>query len=226
MAQTEWMQANDPATSTFREDQTDQTLRLLIDGVKDYAILMLNPEGRISSWNQGAERIKGYTEAEILGQHFSVFYPEEDVATCKPARELEIATREGRFEEEGWRVRKDGSRFLANVVITALRDGTGNLCGFGKVTRDITEKRAAQQRVQQMDWELKRVVEMDRLREQEVAIKEEFLSHVSHELRSPLTSIYNFSTLIADGLAGETSPPAGRVPADHHAQRPATALDD
>ena len=132
--------------------QTDQRLReseerfrLLVQSVTDYAIFMLDPQGRIASWNAGAERIKGYRAQEITGTHFSVFYPPEDVAAGKPQRELEIAVAEGRVEDEGWRVRKDGTRFWANVVITALFDESGELRGFGKVTRDMTERRRREQ---------------------------------------------------------------------------------
>ena len=123
----------------------EDRFRLLVQGVLDYAIFMLDPAGHISSWNAGAERIKGYAPDEIIGQHFSVFYPPEDVAAGKPARELEVAIADGRLEDEGWRIRKDGSRFWANVVITALVDEQGVLQGFGKVTRDMTERRAAEE---------------------------------------------------------------------------------
>ncbi|UOX91261.1 PAS domain S-box protein [Amycolatopsis sp. FBCC-B4732] len=122
----------------------DDRFRLLVQGVLDYAIFMLDPQGRISSWNVGAERIKGYRAEEIIGQHFSVFYPPEDVAAGKPARELEVAAAEGRLEDEGWRIREDGTRFWANVVITALYDDRGELKGFGKVTRDVSDRRAAE----------------------------------------------------------------------------------
>jgi formate hydrogenlyase transcriptional activator len=115
--------------------------RALVASVKDYAIFMLDPKGRVSTWNPGAERIKGYAAEEIIGQHFSRFYPPEDVAQAKPDRELETAAAEGRFEEQGWRVRKDGSRFWASVVITAIRDENGELHGFSKVTRDFTERK-------------------------------------------------------------------------------------
>ncbi|WP_410635668.1 PAS domain S-box protein [Amycolatopsis sp. cmx-4-83] len=122
----------------------DDRFRLLVQGVLDYAIFMLDPQGRISSWNAGAERIKGYRADEIIGQHFSVFYPAEDVAAGKPAKELEVAAAEGRLEDEGWRIREDGTRFWANVVITALYDDRGELKGFGKVTRDVSDRRAAE----------------------------------------------------------------------------------
>jgi PAS domain S-box-containing protein len=120
--------------------RTEERFRLLVDAVKDYAIFMLDVQGHISSWNTGAERIKGYAVSEIIGKHFSIFYPEEDLQAGKPARELEVAAKEGRFEDEGWRLRKDGSRFWANVIISAIRNESGELIGFGKVTRDYTER--------------------------------------------------------------------------------------
>ena len=120
--------------------RTEERFRLLVDAVQDYAIFMLDVQGHVSSWNTGAARIKGYGVSEIIGKHFSIFYTEEDIRAGKPARELEVAAKEGRFEDEGWRLRKDGSRFWANVVITALRDESGTLIGFGKVTRDFSER--------------------------------------------------------------------------------------
>lgn len=123
---------------------SEAAFTLLVQGVLDYGIFMLDPQGYIISWNAGAERIKGYKAEDILGQHFSVFYPPEDQQSGKPQWELETAVVEGRLEDEGWRVRQDGSRFWANVVITALRDEKGVLQGFGKVTRDMSERRAAQ----------------------------------------------------------------------------------
>src|SRR5437588_3000181 len=106
-------------------EQPEERFRLLVDGVKDYAIFMLEPDGTVASWNAGAERIKGYAPDEIIGRHFSLFYPPEAIAARWPQQELEIAKQEGRFEDEGWRLRKDGSRFWANVVITVLYDGAG-----------------------------------------------------------------------------------------------------
>ena len=120
--------------------RTEERFRLLVDAVQDYAIFMLDVEGHVSSWNTGAQRIKGYAVSEIIGKHFSVFYPEEDLRAGKPQRELEVAAKEGRFEDEGWRLRKDGSRFWANVIISAIRNERGELIGFGKVTRDYTER--------------------------------------------------------------------------------------
>jgi PAS domain S-box-containing protein len=121
---------------------SEERFRLLVEQVKDYAIFMLDPQGNIATWNAGAERFKGYRAEEIIGQHFSRFYTEKDIASRYPWYELEVAAREGRYEDEGWRVRKDGSRFWANVIITALRDEKGKLRGFAKVTRDFTERRA------------------------------------------------------------------------------------
>jgi PAS domain S-box-containing protein len=135
----------DPADHGGPSPEREEPFRLLVRSVQDYAIFLLDPGGRISSWNAGAERIKGYAAGEIIGQHFSVFYPPEDVAAGKPDRELEIAVDQGRLEDEGWRVRKDGTRFWANVVITALFDKEHRLQGFGKVTRDMTERRNAEQ---------------------------------------------------------------------------------
>jgi len=123
---------------------SEQRFRMLVEGVRDYAIYMLDPEGRVSNWNAGAERIKGYSKDEIVGQHFSRFYTEEDRAAGQPQRALETAVREGKFEHEGWRVRKDGSRFWAHVLIDPIYDDRGNLAGFAKITRDVTERRNAQ----------------------------------------------------------------------------------
>ncbi|VVM47377.1 PAS domain-containing sensor histidine kinase [Pseudomonas fluorescens] len=125
--------------------QSEQQFRLLVQGVTDYAIYMLSPEGRVSNWNQGAQRIKGYLPEEIIGQHFSIFYTPEDRELGEPQRALEIATRVGRFENKSWRMRKDGTRFLAHVVVDAIRGDTGTLLGFAKITRDITEAHQAQQ---------------------------------------------------------------------------------
>ena len=124
---------------------SEERFRLLVEGAIDYAIFMLDPQGRVATWNSGAERIKGYTADEILGQHFSKFYPQESVERGKPQHELEVAAVEGRFEDEGWRIRKDGSRFWANVIITALRGQDGQLVGFSKVTRDFTDRKRAEE---------------------------------------------------------------------------------
>jgi PAS domain S-box-containing protein len=126
--------------------ESEERFRLMVEGVRDYAIFMLDPSGNVATWNEGAERINGYRPKEIIGQHFSKFYPQEDVDAGKPARELEIAARTGKYEEEGWRVRKNGEVFWASVLITALRNKSGELVGFGKVTRDLSERRASEER--------------------------------------------------------------------------------
>ena len=123
--------------------------QLLIEAVTDYAIYMLDSTGIVTSWNPGAQRFKGYTAAEIIGQHFSCFYTEEDRQAGLPARALEIAGREGKFENEGWRVRKDGSHFWAYVVIDPIRQPSGQIVGYAKITRDLTERREAQQKLEQ-----------------------------------------------------------------------------
>jgi PAS domain S-box-containing protein len=135
--------------------QGDDTFRLLVDTVKDYAIFLLDRDGNVMTWNQGAERIKGYAAHEIVGQHFSRFYPREAIESKWPDRELEIAAKEGRYSDEGLRVRKDGTTFWANVVITALRDDAGNLQGFSKVTRDLTERRELEERSRDLNKELR-----------------------------------------------------------------------
>ncbi|PYU21536.1 MAG: hypothetical protein DMG30_17335 [Acidobacteria bacterium] len=143
-----WFQINEDVTEKRRAEEarreSEEGLRLLVDGVKDYAIIRLDLSGQVVTWNLGASRIKGYLKEEIIGKHFSVFYPPEDIASGKPEEALRIAAQEGRYEEEGWRVRKDGSRFLAQAIITALRDEAGQLRGFAKVTGDITERRAVE----------------------------------------------------------------------------------
>src|SRR3712207_1825777 len=124
--------------------QSEERFRLLVEGVRDYAIFMLDPEGRVTTWNEGAQRINGYEAREILARHFSIFYTEEDVERGHIEEELRVAAEEGRYEEEGLRVRSDGSTFWASALITALRDGEGNLRGFSKVVRDITERKRAE----------------------------------------------------------------------------------
>jgi PAS domain S-box-containing protein len=127
----------------LRAFNAEQRYRLLVESVTDYAIYMLDAEGFVASWNAGAQRLKGYSEAEILGQHFSRFYPDGGVRAGMPARTLEVAAREGRFEPEGWRVCKDGRRFWAHVVVDPIRAKSGELIGYAKVTRDLSERRVA-----------------------------------------------------------------------------------
>ena len=157
---------------------SDERFRLMVESVKDYAIFMLDPTGRVVTWNAGAARINGYRADEIIGEHFSRFYPPAVAASGKCEYELEVATREGRFEEEGWRVRKDGTQFWASVVITALHDPGGRLVGFGKVTRDLTARR-------KMDEERLLLAQA----EESIRLRDEFLSIASHELKTPLTAL-------------------------------------
>ena len=157
---------------------SEERFRLLVEGVRDYAIFMLDPTGHIVSWNAGAEKNKGYTAAEILGKHFSVFYPEEKIASGWPAEELRQALAAGQFEDEGWRLRKDGSRFWANVLITPLYDERGQHRGFAKVTRDMTDQR----RISALEDEGRRITQ--------------FLAMLGHELRGPLAPIANALTII------------------------------
>jgi len=139
--------------------------RLLVDAVQDYAIFLLDPEGRVLTWNSGARAIKGYTREEIVGKHFSVFYPQEAIDSRWPERELALAEKEGRFRDEGFRVKKDGSTFWASVTITALREADGSLYGFAKVTQDLTTRREAEERLQTLNRELRtRVQQLDEAR--------------------------------------------------------------
>ncbi|HEY1696691.1 MAG TPA: ATP-binding protein [Polyangiaceae bacterium] len=187
--------------------ESEQRFRLLVESVADYAIFMLDPSGVVTTWNTGAQRIKGYRAEEIVGQHFSRFYPPDDVRAGKCEMELEGAAREGRYEDEGWRVRKDGTRFWANVVITALRDDTGRLVGFAKVTRDLTErKRAEEERLglAEQAAALKAEQAARKAADDANRAKDEFVAMVSHELRTPLNAIMGWAKLMASPGFDET----------------------
>ena len=187
------------ARETSAEDEPAhepvELYRLLVESVRDYAIFALDPTGHILTWNPGAQRFKGYKAEEIIGRHFSVFYPQSEIDKGVPPMELRVATAEGRFEDEGWRLRKDGTRFWANVVITALRGPDGRLVGFAKVTRDLTERREAQ---------LRAIEDARRIAEAEAAnrARAEFLATLSHELRTPLNAIGGYVDLISLGIRG------------------------
>src|SRR5271156_277871 len=144
---------------------TADVFRLLVEGIRDYAIFVLDPEGRVITWNPGAEAMKGYSRGEIVGKHFSKFYPAEAVQSGWPQRELALAEKEGRFADEGWRVRKDGSTFWASVIISPLRAADGSLSGFAKVTQDMTERRKGDERIQALNRELReRIAQLDESR--------------------------------------------------------------
>ena len=167
---------SEPVRTEQLLSESERRFRLLVEEVRDYAIFMLDTDGRVSSWNLGAQHFKGYGEEEILGKHFSVFYSEADRKAGKPERLLQAAVKAGRVEDEGWRVRKDGSMFWANVVITAIHDHSGNLIGFGKVTRDITDKMRAHVELQRSNEELakeitEKIKAQQRLEESEQSLR-------------------------------------------------------
>ena len=189
-----------------RVRRSEELFRLLVESVQDYAIFMLDPQGNVISWNAGAQRIKGYRREEIIGRHFSTFYPEEDKQNGKPERELEAAREQGSVRDEGIRVRKDGTTFWANVVITAVHDENGELRGFAKVTRDISERKKSdemqnallEQREARVQAEHERRLAETSYRAAQEAnrAKDEFLMTLSHELRTPMTAILGWARLL------------------------------
>jgi len=216
--------------------QSEEMFRLLVSAVRDYAIFMLDTTGHIVTWNAGAQRIKGYTPDEIIGKHFSIFYPQVDKDSHKPERELEIASRTGVYEEEGWRLRKDGSRFWANVLITAVRDEHGRLRGFAKVTRDITERKNAeemqralveqQQARLQAEDERRRAEQSYRVAQEANRAKDEFLMTLSHELRTPMTAILGWARLLPSMSPDDTNFREAIEQIGRGAQMQARLIDD
>jgi PAS domain S-box-containing protein len=191
--------------------RSEERFRLLLDGVKDYAIYMLDPHGRVLSWNAGAERLKGYKSEEIVGQNFACFYTAEDRALGRPTRELQLARQNGRFEEQGIRVRKDGSEFWAYKIITPLYDHVQALRGFSVIARDITERKRAEDAIRNLNQELEKRVR-ERTQELEGANKEleAFTYSVSHDLRAPLRHIAGFSKMLAEECSGCQHPEGRR----------------
>jgi len=184
---------------------SEERYRMFVEQVRDYAIFMMDEKGQIATWNDGARRIKGYEAGEIIGKYFSIFYTEEDILDGKPARELQIAQATGKYEEEGWRIRKDGSRFWALVVITAVLNAAGNLVGYSKVTRDLTERKASEralresfERYRTLAGELKIINSELSYANQEL---EQFTSIVSHDLQEPLRTTKSFLQIIEKKLA-------------------------
>ena len=182
-----------------QEALAERRLRLYVDSVHDYAMITLDTDGNITMWNTGAERLKGYRADEVMGKHFSIFYLPEEIARGVPARELEVATAEGRFEDEGWRLRKDGTRFWGSIIVTAMRDEAGVLQGFAKVTRDFTDRKRAQRELALLN---ERLAEQNQELVRVSRAKTDFMAMMSHELRTPLNSIIGFSEVLLDQQFG------------------------
>jgi PAS domain S-box-containing protein len=199
----------------YLHTKQEDRFRLLVESVRDYAIFMLDADGKVASWNRGARGLKGYDAHEIIGKHFSAFYPAADVERGKPREVLRIASVEGKYEEEGWRVRKDGSLFWANVLITAVRSGQGKLLGFAKVTRDLSERRRAEEARERIEAELRDLVARlgDRSAQLERANAEldGFTYSVSHDLRAPLRAIDGFARVLLEDYAPQLDDDAKRV---------------
>ena len=210
--------------------RSEERLRLLIEGVSEYAIFMLDPNGNVATWNVGAQRIKGYAAGDVVGKHFSIFYPQQvkDGGWCD--HELREAADKGSFVDDGWRLRKDGSRFWANVTITALRDGEGRLLGFAKLTRDMTDsKKAEAMETASKEREELLVAEREaRMAAQRAArAKDEFLSTLSHELRTPLSAILGWTQILTRDTDPATPQQRHAIEViDRNARAQAKLIDD
>jgi PAS domain S-box-containing protein len=209
----------------------EERFRLLVEGVAEYAIFMLDPNGVVSTWNSGAERIKGYTAGDIIGQHFSIFYPEDARQSGWPDHELQMAAETGKFIDNGWRLRKDGTTFWANVTITALRDEHGQLLGYAKLTRDLTDAKrveametANQHREELLDAERNARMTAQRA----TRLKDEFLATLSHELRTPLSAILGWTQLLlrADASKGPDEHKRAVEVIDRNARAQVKLIDD
>jgi len=172
---------------------TDHTFRLLVDQITDYAIFLLTPEGEVATWNPGAQRIKGYQPQEIIGKHFRTFYSAEAQTARIPEEELKVAAAIGRFEDEGWRLRNDGTRFWASVIITAIRDADGQLLGFGKVTRDLTERKRSEEQVRELSHSL-------------LKLQDEERGRLGRELHDTIGQYLVATKMSLDGLLSHTPP--------------------
>lgn len=184
--------------------QSEERYRLLVEQVNDYGIFMMDDKGYVVSWNEGAKRINGYTASEIIGKHFSIFYPEEDILNEKPAYELKVARKTGKYEEEGWRLRKDGSRFWTNVLITAVYNSDHALVGFSKVTRDLTERKESEKALNESFDRVRKLVDKLKASNEELSYineeLEQFTSIVSHDLQEPIRTIKSFLQLIENNI--------------------------
>jgi len=190
--------------------QSEERYRLFVEQVTDYAIFMMDEKGRIASWNEGARRIKGYEAKEIIGKYFSIFYPEEDIANGKPDHELQVAQSEGKYEEEGWRIRKDGTEFWASVVITPVFTPAKKLVGYSKVTRDLTERKASEKALRESFDQYRALAGELKITNTELSYAnqelEQFTSIVSHDLQEPVRTVKSFLQLLDQKLY--TAPPA------------------